>query len=178
MRNISIRKYSTLKNDITHNALLSSLKPKNLFAGKQSNIDSLPYLDVVYWYDHIKKINAFNDVCELFIFIFGIDSEAFWNEKVTSFYEAQNFILEDFKRRQETEAKLLSSGVNNNNWTAAGGDSLIPFSKVTPLDDIAQRYGGYPFDYGRKAYSEIIFLLTMITKKNKVQRAYEKIVNS
>ena len=177
MNNITIKQYAS-KSDIRYSALLSSMKPKNLFAGKVSNIGELPYLDVINWYKKIGTIKDFEGMAELFCFIFEIEEDSFWSENLVSYFAAKNFIEKKLKTQQEAEAKLLKgSGVDKLQWKAAGGESLSMFSPVSPLDDLAQRYGGYPFEYGRKPYNDVLYLLTMITRKNTVSRNYQKLMN-
>lgn len=177
LKNITVKQYSQ-KPDIRYSALLSSMKPKNLFAGKVSNVGELPYLDVINWYTKIGNIKDFNGMVELFCFVFNIEEQEFWSENLVNYFAAKNFIEQKFKTQQEAEAKLLKgSGVDKLKWKAAGGESLKMFSPVSPLDDLAQRYGGDPFEYGRKPYNRIMYLLTMITRKNTVSRNYQKQMN-
>ena len=177
MKNITVKQFSE-KPDIRYTALLSSLVPNNLFAGKQSNIGRLPYLDVIAWYEKITKIKDLHGMCDLFTFIFDIEEVEFWNASIVDYFSAKNFIEQDFKTRQESEAKLLSGGsVDKLKWEAAGGNSLRAFSKTSPLDDLAKRYGGYPFDYGRKPYNDILHLITMSIRKNIVANNYQKLLN-
>ena len=165
MNNITIKKYS--KNpDIKYPSLLKSMRPKNEFSGKEAKIGTLPYLEVVNWYGKLSKMKTFNDVCNLFKFVFNIEDNEFWNESIVAYFAAFNFIQNDFLDRQEKESKILKgSEVDKLKWKAAGGDSLKKFSPVSPLDEISQRYGGSPFEWGEKPYNEIIYLITMITRK-------------
>jgi len=177
MRNITVKQYAK-KPDIRYASLLSSMKPKNLFAGKVSKIGLLPYLDVIHWYTKLGTIKDFDGMLELFTFIFDISDDDFWNENVVNYFAAKNFIEKDFKQRQEKEAKLLnSSGGDALKWKAAGGESLRNYSPVMPLDDLCKRYGGYPFDRGKKPYNEVLYLLTMITRKERVLANYQKLMN-
>lgn len=177
LRNISIREYAE-SNDLRYSSLLKSMNPKNEFAGKVAKIGRLPYRHLVNWYSEITKVKTFNDVCDLFKFIFRIEEHEFWNETVVNYFAALNFIQNDFKERQEKESKILKgSGVDELKWKAAGGESLRRFSPVSPLDEIAQRYGGSPFEWGEEPYNDIIYLITMITWKSIVSKNYQKLMS-
>lgn len=177
MKNITVKQYSQ-KPDIRYQYLLNSLEPKNMFAGKESHIGGLSYLDVINWYTAIRNIKSFDDMCKLFTFIFCIEEDDFWNENVVNFFAAKNFIEQDFINRQKKESKVLkTASVDPLKWKAAGGDSLNNFSPISPLDDLAKRYGGYPFEYGDKPYDEVFSLLVMITRKNMVAHNYQKLLN-
>ena len=89
-----------------------------------------------------------------------------------------NFIEKDFKARQEKESKILNGvGVDKLKWKAAGGDSLNIFSPVSPLDEIAQRYGGSPFKWGEEPYNDVLYLITMIIRKSIVSANYQKLMS-
>ena len=177
MKNISIKEYSQSQ-DIRYVSLLKSMKPNDTFAGSKANIGRLPYLEVVNWYSKITKIKTFEDVCSLFCFVFNIEPEAFWGESVVNYFSSLNFIEQDFLNRQEKESKILKgASVDKLKWEAAGGNSLKMFSPVSPLDELAQRYGGDPFDWGKNPYNDVIYLVTMITRKSIVSRNYQKLMN-
>lgn len=177
MKNISVRKLS--KNpDIRYSSLLSCLEPVNFFSNKKANIGTLPYLEVVNWYKKLGKVKNLDDMCSLFTFVYQIEPWEFWGENVVNFFAAKNFIEKDFKNRQEAEAKLLQgSSVDPLMWKAAGGDSLRNFSTTSPLDDLCQRYGGYPFDLGKQPYNQIMWLITQSTRKTIVNANYQKLIS-
>jgi hypothetical protein len=75
----------------------------------------------------------------------------------------------------ENESVLAKgSNVNVTKWQMAGGDRLNQFNNVISLDQLAERYGVYPFELGRKPYSEIFYLISMVKTINEVNYNYSK----
>jgi hypothetical protein len=176
MRNITIEAYAQLKDTTEYDTILKHLHPHNYFADKIANIGELPYTTVAHSFGLIQSMDSWYKMVELFTLCYGIDEKTFWNEKIRVYYAAINFLKAEFERLAKAEEKLLhSTNTDSELWERAGGARLKPFGKTSPLDDLACRYGQYPFDLGKKPYNEIIYLLSLVKVKNEVSNEYQKL---
>ncbi len=172
LKNISVLEYSKLDNNLEYE-VLNHLKPKNKFIGIESNIMQMPYTNVKYCINLLRNINDYNAICELFSIVFDIDNNSFWNAPIDNYFEARNFIIETFKLINDNEQKIAKGGNTDvGKWKMAGSDRLNPYNDNLPLDQLGQRYGGNPFDWGRKPYSEVFYLIAMTKTSNEVNYNY------
>jgi len=176
MKNISLKQYTLLRDTIAYDLILDHLNPKNSFCSKQMNINTMPYANVKYCIRLLPKISDWNGVCQLFEICFDIDEKTFWKATVTDFFAAKKFVIAEFERAIITENKLLASlSTDSHLWEMAGADKLKPYSDTLPLLQLGKLFGQYPFDLGRKPYSEIFSLLAQTKAQNEVEAEYRKI---
>ena len=173
LNNISVLKFSKL-NDIGDYNVLNYIKGKAEFMQKPCNIMQMPYTNVKHCMMLLRKSNGIESMCEVFQNVFDIDADTFYNGEILSYFEARNHIFEMFKLIAENETKLSQGGNTDlGKWKMAGGDRLSNYDAMLPLDTLAQRYGGYPFDLGRKPYSEVFYLMAMSKTINEVNYNYQ-----
>lgn len=175
MENITVLKYSQLQDVTQYESLLKHLKPGNKFAGVEADIPQLSYTNVKYCRKLLGGLDNWKVLFELFSIIWGCDQEQFWNENVVNFYHARNYLIEQFKIIDDNEKKLAQGGtVDAGRWSMAGGDRLNSFADVVQLDQLGERYSLYPFDLGRKPYSEVFYLIALVKTVNEVNYNYNK----
>lgn len=177
MNNIKLKELVVREDYMKFDSVLHFLKPKNLFCGKESNIDAMPYINVRYCLKLLNNIEKWENICELFCLCFDIKNSYFWESDIVSYYSARNYILNKFKEIVETEHKMLTPKFDKDSlkWDMAGIKRLEPFSDYIPLDRIGQRYSINPMELGRKPYSEIFYLQCMIKIDNEILKAFNEI---
>jgi hypothetical protein len=170
LKKINVQQYIALEDKSIYNALLSHLNPINLYNVEISNMS---YTNVRYCIRLMSELNNWGNVKELFELCFNdID---FMNMDVVSYFHSKNYLLQSFKIIVDNETKVSKSGnFDIGKWKFAGGDRLKPFNDFLPLDQLAQRYGGSPFDWGRKPYGEVFYLIAMTKTSNEVNENYNK----
>ena len=174
LKNISVLEYSKLSNDYTY-AILNHVNGVNKFLDIECNIMQMPYTNVKHCMTLLRSINSFDTICEVFILVFGVTKDEFYNADVLSYYKARNHIIDTFKLITDNELKLSKGGNTDlGKWQASGGDRLNSYDSVLPLDEIGVRYSIYPFDLGRKPYSEVFYLMAMTKTINEVNYNYNK----
>jgi hypothetical protein len=173
MRNITIKQYLTDESYVQYSTLLDSLNPKDHL---YFNLDKLTYNDVIQCNRILTKGTTIKDVKNLFKTAYNITDDKFFSIPIINFYQSKKFLIEKFVSLRENEAKLLSSSdVDAMYFDAAGGKRLNDFSDVLPLDKLAKIYGGYPTDYGKKKYVEIIYLLRMNQVMHQVDKKFNEL---
>lgn len=177
MKNISIKDFATQPDVIEIDSILNFLNPKNTFLGKEVNIQSMPYTNVRYCLKLIKTVSEWSNVAELFNICFEVSSEDFWKSSVTEFYAARNHLMFEFKNIIETENKMFAQKHSKDlwKWDLAGVKRLEPYNDTISLDRLGQRYGVYPFDLGRKPYSEVFYLQCLVKTENEINTAFAEI---
>ena len=175
LKNITVAEYMELPTTIMYD-ILNHVSGENKFNGKKCNIMNLPYTNVKYCIFLLQKITNFKTICEVFTEVFGTTEYEFYNALILDFFKARNHIIETFKIITNNEFLISQGGnIDKGKWQMAGSDRLKPYDSVLTLDQLAQRYGGYPFDYGRKPYSEIFYLIAMTKTSNEVNYNYSTI---
>ena len=177
MKNISIKEFAFQPSVIEIDSILNFLNPKNKFLGKEMSINKMPYTNVKYCMKLITTISEWNNVIELFNICFDIKDEEFWKANVIDFYSARNFLLQEFKRVIEKEQLMFAQKNNKDQWKwdLAGIRKLEPYNDVLGLDRLGQRFGMYPFDLGRKPYSEVFYLQCLVKTENEINTAFAEI---
>lgn len=176
MKNITIKQYATLADTTKYDAILKHLKPKNYFCKNKAKIGDNTYSEVMHCYKLIKKIDNWEKMFELYEICYKVSETDFWNETIVNFWHSLNYLIETFKAMQQKENELLSgSNVNHSLWERAGGNTLKTFSVISPLDDLGQRYGMYPFDLMEKKYNQILILLSLTKRKDAVLAKYSEL---
>jgi hypothetical protein len=175
LENITVLKYSKLKDVTNYDVILKHLNPSNKFVGKQSDFMRLPYSSVKYCLKIINQVNNWDKVHELFEVVFGCTLDEFNNATVVEFYAARNYIVSQIKTVIENEARLSEGGsVDITKWEQAGGKRLEQFNDFVSLDPLAERYSLYPFELAEKPYSDIFYLQAMVKTLNEVNFNYTK----
>ena len=167
MINITLEKFNKLTDakKIPYITLLESIKAKEVLP---FDIDSLTWDEVKGINKKLKK----DEIFEALEVVFKIDNQI----DIVKYFQLKKFIIEKFIYLHKNEATLLSSAdVNAGLWELAGGRKLDVFSDNLPLSQLAKIYGGYPFDYGKKPYIEIVYLLKMNKEQSEVDNAYQEL---
>ena len=176
LKNYTILEYSKFNDVFVIDNLLKNLKEKNTFANKEIDILQLPYSTIKYVQKIFRKENFnFNDIAEIFVILFEINKEEFYNRKITEFYQANNYIKNQFELIAKNETQLANSSTTDiGKWKTSGGDNLEVYSEILGLHSICERYGIYPFDLALKPYSEIFYLQNMLKNYDEVNYKYNK----
>lgn len=176
MKNITLSKYARLPDTLLYDAILEHMNPKNSFAGRQMNVNAMPYANVKYCIRLLPKIKGWPDVYQLFYICYDVTEKAFWRALITDYFSARRFIINELERVVLTENKILSSqSTDSHLWKMAGADKLNPYNDTLPLVQLGKLLGQYPFDLGRKPYSEIFSLLAQTKLQNEVEADYQKL---
>lgn len=170
-----LKKYA-LSNDVSNDAVLLYVNARNSFAGKQMNINKMPYVNVKYCIGLLAKVTDWQGIIKLFEVCFDVQEKNFWKADVSEFYAAKKYMVSEFERVVVTESKVLSSQQKDEHlWVMAGADRLKMFSDTLPLVQLGKMLGQYPFDLGLKPYSEIFTLLAMTKIQSEVEIEFQKL---
>jgi len=176
MRNISLKKYATLKDTSQYETILTHLNPKNKFGDRTMDINQMPYANVKYCIRLLPKVESWEGVKQLFMICFDVTEDAFWQTQIVDYFAARRFLISEFERVISAENKLLAThSTDSHLWHMAGADKLKPYSDTLPLLQLGKLFGQYPFDLGRKPYSEIFNLLAQTKAQNEVEAEYGKL---
>ncbi|MXN91285.1 hypothetical protein GR160_08590 [Flavobacterium sp. Sd200] len=176
MKNITLKQYTALKDTFIYDSMLMHLNPKNSFANRQMNVSQMPYANVKYCIRQLQKVNSWQGIQQLFVICYGITEKDFWKARVVEYFAARRFMIAEFERIIATENKLLATqNTNSHLWEMAGADRLKNYSDTLPLLQLGRLFGQYPFDLGRKPYSEIFNLLVQTKTQNEVEAEYAKL---
>lgn len=175
LKDYTILEYSKLNNVFEIDNLLKNLKPKNVFCNKEIDIQHLPYSTIKYIQKIFKKENlVFDDIAEIFVTLFEISKDDFYNAYISEFYPANQYIKNQFELISKNENQLFeSSNLDIGKWKVSGGDRLNSFELIG-LHSIAERYGLYIFDLANKPYSEIFYIQSMLKIYDEVNFNYNK----
>ncbi|WP_294822647.1 hypothetical protein [uncultured Flavobacterium sp.] len=177
MKNITIKKYTTLASTAPYDLLLEHLQASNSFAGRSMEIRKMPYSNVKYCIRLASGIASWDNVQQLFAICFDVDERAFWNARVTEYFPARKYLIKQLQAVVDGEAKQLSGTATDGHlWDLAGAGRLSPFSDTLPLVQLGRQLGQYPFDLGRKPYGEIMSLLVQVKVQNEVETEYQKLM--
>jgi hypothetical protein len=176
MKNITLRQYATLVDSSMYDSVLEHVNPVNSFQGGKMNINQMPYANVKYCIRIIQKVDKWEIICQLFEICFDVPEVKFWRAGVVEFFQAKKFMTDSFNALVQNEAKQLASKATDEHlWKMAGADNLRPFNDTLPLIQLGKLFGQYPFDLGRKPYSEVFSLLVQIKAQNEVESEYQKL---
>ena len=175
LKNICVLEYSKMINVIEYDTILKHLKPCNKFNNKEIDIMQHPYSTIKYIQKIFTKNNlTFDDICEIFITLYEISKDDFYNAGVVEFYQCNAYIKQQFELIAKNENILnQSANFDLNKWKASGGERLNAFD-IIGLQSIAERYGIYIFDLANKPYSEIFYLQSMLKVYDEVNFNYNK----
>jgi hypothetical protein len=175
LQKISVKEYAELSDTTSYDVILRHCKPEKNFLDKDGDILQMSYTNVKYCLSILTNDVTWKDIAEVFYYVFGVSESEFFNADIVSYFKAKNYIDNTFKTILDNEIALSKGGnVNVSKWQSAGGDRLTPYEKVLSLDQLGERYGIYPFDLGRKPYSEIFYLIAMVKTVNEVNYNYSK----
>ena len=176
MKNISVKQYSQLIDTTQYDAVLSHLRPLNVFCGSSIDFNKLSYTHVKKCFSIVAKEHpTYSDLKDLFCLAFDVKELDFWKSDVVSFFSANNYLIDAFAKEIKREQKLLKSiAFDVNKWELAGGKELDPYSNLLPLMQLGERYGCYPYDLQNKPYREILILLAANLKKDRVDYEMNK----
>jgi hypothetical protein len=176
MENITIKQFISLPQSSQNDAVLSSLKPNNFFAGSKMSIGTMPYANVKFAIRLLSKIDSWDTMARLFEICFDVAASDFWSANIVEYYQARAFMLSEFQRVINTESKMMASqSTDEHLWVMAGADRLKPYSDTLPLIQLGKLFGLYPFDIGRKPYNEVFNMLVQIKVQNEVETEYQKL---
>jgi hypothetical protein len=175
MKQINVAQFIKLplNEQLPYITLFSSLRSKEWL---KININELSYNDVRNLYKKLSKSTEIETVKSIFETAFKINEDDFYNLPLQNYFQLKKYLSNYFVNLQKKETLLLKS-VNNDDgvWELAGGEMLNEFGDILPLSQLAKIYGGYPFDYGKQKYVEIIYLLRMNNVQGQVENEYQKI---
>lgn len=178
MRNISLKTYAVMKDTSKYDVILEHLNPCASFMGKSLDIMSMPYTNVKHCIRLLNRIKDWEGIIELFHVCFDIDTETFWKSGVKEYYAARKAVIKGFETVVSNEVKLLAStSTDAAMWQMAGAESLNQFSDTLPLVQLGEKFGMYPFEIGRKPYSEVLSLLVQIKRQGEVETEYKKLTS-
>jgi hypothetical protein len=176
MKNITIKQYTLLPDTLEYDAILEHLNPKNSFGGRQMDINTMPYANVKYCIRLLPKVDSWDGIRQLFTICYDVTEAQFWRTPIVEYFAARKFMLAEFERIIANETRLLATRTTDSHlWDMAGADKLKPFSDTLPLVQLGKLFGQYPFDLGRKPYSEIFNLLAQTKAQNEVENEYRKL---
>lgn len=143
------------------------------------SISQMPYSNVKYCIRLLQRVDSWAGIQQLFAICYDVPEKDFWRARVVEYFSARKFMISEFERIIATENKLLATqNTNSHLWEMAGADKLKPYSDTLPLLQLGKLFGQYPFDLGRKPYSEIFNLLTQTKTQNEVEAEYGKLVRN
>lgn len=172
--NITVKEYMNSPNAASYE-IFDSLMPANSFAGKQMNIQAMPYANVRYCFRLLSK-DSWEIVQRIFEICYDVSEHDFYSEGVKEFFQAKKYLIRSFEDVMQTEVKVLSSqSTDAHLWDMAGADKLKPYNDTLPLAQLGKHFGIYPFDLGRKPYGEIFNLLAQLKVQNEVEAEYQKL---
>lgn len=176
MKNITLKQYTCLPDTLEYDAILEHLNPENNFGGRRMEIGKMPYANVKYCIRLLQRVDSWNGIRQLFTICFDVTEAQFWKASVKDYFAAKKFMLAEFERIIANENKLLATqSTDSHLWELAGADKLKPYSDTLPLLQLGKLFGQYPFDLGRKPYSEIFNLLAQTKAQNEVESEYRKL---
>lgn len=172
MINVTIKEFLKLSDSekAKYILLLNTLNPKEVIP---FDLNSKTWDDIKAISNKINLVNDFNKAFEVFKLAFNIEEDFFYSISIVNFFYLKKFLIEKIVYLRKNEVSLLS-GVNEHAalWEMAGGKKLDAFSDNIPLSQLAKIYGGYPFDYGKKPYIEILMLLKMNKEQNEIESKF------
>jgi len=175
MRNIKVKQL-IVKGNIEDYYILEMLKPVNSFAKKSMNINTMPWVEVKYCIKHLRTVESWGTVKDIYELCFKVTEKEFFNARIVEFYQSRKYLLKAFEDVIIKESKLLSStSTDGHLWKQAGGDKLNIFSDTLPLIQLGKEFGIYPYDLGKKPYSEVLSLLVQSKRQNEVEAEYQKL---
>lgn len=176
MKNITVKEYTELKDSSIYDATLQFLNASSACGDKTMDIGKMPYSNVKYCMRLLPKVAQWNEVQQLFEICFDVNQNEFWQMSIKDFFQAKNYIIQEFERVIETERKLLvSQSTDEYMWEMAGAKRLQPHNDTLPLIQLGKLFGQYPFDLGRKPYNEVFSLLVQVKVQNEVESEYQKL---
>lgn len=176
MKNITLKQYISLADTLQYDSILEHLSPQNSFGGSQMDINTMPYANVKYCIRLLPKVNSWHGIQQLFEICYGTNEKDFKKARITDYFAAKKFLLNELERIITAENKLLHTQTTDGHlWQMAGADRLKPYSDTLPLVQLGKLLGQYPFDLGRKPYSEIFSLLAQTKTQNEVENEYRKL---
>jgi len=174
IKNITVKQFTDKPS--AEYAILDAITPANGFAGRTMNINTMPWSNVRYCMRMLQRPMDMPGICQLFEICFDIDADAFWGAGIIEFYQAKRYIIHQFESVATNEAKVLHSQSKDEHlWMMAGADRLKPFADTLPLLQLGKAFGQYPFDLGRKPYSEVFSLLVQLKTQGEVEQEFHKL---
>lgn len=173
MKQINVKQFFKLDlaKQIEYSTVLSHLKAKEHI---KVDITKLTYNDVKSIFKQLSKDNS--DLKYIFTTALNITEEDFFLLPIQNFFEIKKYIEDFFVNLKQNEIKLLESiSADVGLWEVAGGAKLNEFGDILPLSQLAKIYGGYPFEYGKKSYLEIIYLLRMNNTQSQVDNEFNRL---
>lgn len=175
LENITLAEYSIMQDSDVYD-FLQDLEPVNLFATKTMNVTAMPWLSVRHCIKLLSKSKDWNVVFKLFHQCYDVDEKEFLQATVYEFYQANNYMMEQFKKLIEREVQVMfTPSVDDEIWQQAGMDKLNQFNDMLPLIQLGKAFGMYPYDIGRKPYREVFNMLVPIKIQGEVESEFHKL---
>lgn len=179
MINITLQEFIQLA-DTTEYTALDVVPGKNVITGQ--SMQALPYSSVKYLIKTLPTLNSWAGMQQVFEICFDSDKAPFKETQfyamgVLEYHQARNFITSSITAIIESEAKAFKTvgSEDVDLWTRAGADRLKPFDSIAPIIQLGQLLGQYPYDIGRKPYSEVNTLLIYYKIKGEVTAEFQKL---
>lgn len=175
MKQITVGQYLklSLADRLPYNLLLTSLKKKEWL---KLDLNELTYNDVKLLFKKISSAGEDSDAISIFTMAFKIPEAELLEMPIQKYFQTKRYLSDYFVFLKKREYELLQSvSADSALWEMAGGNELEEFSDALPLSQLAKIYGGYPFEWGDKKYVEIIYLLRLNNKQNKVESEYQRL---
>lgn len=175
MNNITLKQYASLP-DASKYDVLEHILPCNEVNGKSMSIHKMPYVNVKHCLKLMQGLAGWEKMQQVFDICYNLEDDEFWHMKVTEFFGARNWILQEFKRVVTAESNVFGGkSAEDALWEAAGADRLKPYTDTLPLISLGKLLGQYPYDLGRKPYGEIFSLLVQTKTQAEVESEYQKL---
>lgn len=173
--NITIGDYYELNDRLRYDLILDSLVQRKEFNDIIYHISDLSYSEVKFIYKLIPETDkGHSSICKIYKILYKIDDKTFYSSSIVELFSTLKEIISTFISLRERELKLLKPSNDGDDalWSAAGGESLAPFSNVLPLIEIGKLFGQYPYDLQEKKYEEILVLLAATKRQSEVYAQY------
>jgi len=161
-----------------YHTYLDMLAPASRFNDFETNVKMLPWLSVKTCIRLLSKDMELADMCRLFCICFNIENTAdFYSAPITDYYMVKRYLTIEFENIIKQEAAVLTGpSTDLEIWKMAGSDRLNIFSDTLPLIQLGKAFGQYPYDIGKKPYSEVLGLLVQLKTQGEVESEYQKLM--
>lgn len=180
MKKLTIKELFLLSNEdrLEYDIFYKSLNHKDTFLGKPNLLNSLSYNEVKALFKLITNYNEKANITKTFCIVFGIEQEFFLNADASEFYACIKIVRASVESLMLNEKMILQRAETKNSaiWRSAAGDTLKPFNDLSPLVMLGAKFSIYPFDLGKKKYTQILSLLAFEAKQSDVEIKFNEML--